>query len=518
MQTALAACRTKGFKATLVLPRGTISINETLIFGDIVGTATSFISMIGAGTEATTIRWDGIAAGNPIKLVRNKYFVFSGFNITNNASYDSASIGLLLSGFGGVGTETLAGVFSRMRVQGFGIGIQAGDPSGAGVAASDCLWEWIELNDNDIGWVNYDLNTLNHVFTDLNMVGNVLGLHARVGSVWVRGGSSANNGTDFEVGGAQQFELTDFRAEISNLATLVKLSGVESNVSLSQVVMAGSVPDTNTYALKSTTTNSAAVSVRDCVFTGRIDLSTGGVRSILLENVWVAGETDLPIYTNAQSVNFLQLKTIDVWNYTGPGAGDRYPNMEIEYRNAYPWYGQVTRPHLSSTDIIPRVQLNGVTQISQGSRVDGKNLGGSATFAAGTSVAYTFQRTITCTRTGGGADLEIFSVDSGKIYKSDLGKKIVVTIGGSPVTGYIYSVNETAQTFQWTGTMGGCGSCISVSCVIGEDEPDADYFVDGYSVDGTTPLSLAFSSLTTSGFTITASASNSATVHFAIRR
>jgi hypothetical protein len=151
---------------------------------------------------------------------------------------------------------------------------------------------------------------------------------------------------------------------------------------------------------------------------------------------------------------------------------------------------------------------------------EGKNLRISGTFAASTTLAFTFVRSINVSNAGNGSYK--LTANTGRFYPTDVGKAVKLVGSASAgwtdifgfITNYIDSthVEYEAQpvqvtVFGFTGTL-----------TIGTNEPDANYIVLGVTSDDATPKTFSVTSITTTGFTITASAATSANVSALIVR
>lgn len=125
------------------------------------------------------------------------------------------------------GTMSVAGYGSNLSVSGFDIGVRIGHKAGAvtnpdgtvtpavQMAASEWVWDRLQLRGCNIGCKMEDYNTLDHLFTQLLMSGNKIGMVSGSGGgeANVKGGSSSNNGTDFSFATGGRFDVVNFRTE-----------------------------------------------------------------------------------------------------------------------------------------------------------------------------------------------------------------------------------------------------------------------------------------------------------------
>jgi hypothetical protein len=143
----------------------------------------------------------------------------------------------------------------------------------------------------------------------------------------------------------------------------------------------------------------------------------------------------------------------------------------------------------------------------------GKNLRVTGTFAGGTSVNVLFKRSLTVT--GNPFQSQNLTAVTGRFYPTDVGKPIRIIANGNAgwtdMYGNIWQYTDSTHVLFQPGP-GQVDPVISVNrtAEIGEDEPDANYIVAGLCGDAAGTFWV--SGLTTTGFTLNASAASTANV------
>jgi hypothetical protein len=213
IQSAINAVAAGGL---VVIPAHTCAFATTLVFGDATDglQTTTYIGLRGAGPVASRLLWTGSTSSPAVKMVRNKYFYVADVQIANNG-VRGTSIGLLEGGYGGVGTETVGGLFEHVLITGFHVDLQAGDSSNS-AAASDNEYHYIELDNADTGYLQAVGNDFNHLFFDLNLGSNATGVEIGNGNFLVVGGSTFGNTTvDYNLHSNNPVTVRGIRGEVA---------------------------------------------------------------------------------------------------------------------------------------------------------------------------------------------------------------------------------------------------------------------------------------------------------------
>ncbi len=511
-----AASASYQYAGTVLWPAKTCRITSGVTIGNAdAPLGQVFVSIQGAGPAKSKLSYDGASDGIALLLKRNKYFTITGFQVVNAGSRGTTR-GLVLGGYGGVGTETLQGHIDRSSVSGFYQGIAAGMPDGAdgAVASSDMLYTLVELENNTYGWINdnWDLNILNHTFLGLNLAFNTYGLKTAEGNVEVRGGSTTHNdNADFWITGGN-IAISEIRAEVKNRFLL----GSAGNVVTVRDCLLQPSGAPSDIVIELLTTSATAITNTRFTSSGTMSVHADShPRQLLLSNNYYDAEITWPfVVTNTTYVTYpMYLEVV--------GTVHAFNQRNLpDYRGTYTFGDTSLTPGpLASLRCTPYPVLNAfanpegniwpecfVRQPSLGLIPSaGRNLRVQRQFATSGTVAVTFARTVAITY---GSPVSVrWNVVTGTLYPSDLGLKIAITQGENTIPATISDVNTSNSTFLFsTNTAASCGSCSSLSAVIGENEPDANYLVQiGCSAQET----VSWSSKATTGFTLTSSNSSS---------
>lgn len=188
--------------------------------------------------------------------------------------------------------------------------------------------------------------------------------------------------------------------------------------------------------------------------------------------------------------------------------------------------------YASGIGIRPENQLSRVTQLSEFQNVGGKNLKTWCKFNASTTCAVAFARTESVTFNATGSDVRArdrgvrYVVTSGHFNVADLGKPFNLSVDSTALgtrTAYGWINQLEDATHIWVErsagniSLGSQGTSYGpVNATVGQNEPDANYMVFLQCDD--TAVTYKTGSLATTGFTITASGSTSATCQAIIVR
>lgn len=482
IQAAINAAAPTG--GTVVFPPRRCAIATTLTVGAPTGTTATNISLRGSSPVTSIITWTGATNVPAVQLKSNRYFRIQDLGILNTSS-KGTTVGLLFTGYGGVGTETFGGVLDHVLVQNFHIGIQAGDDV-VGVSASDMTYNFIELSGNDYGWVLEQLNTLNHVFTGLNLVGNGIGVYANIGNLFVRGGSTSGNATaDFMIGSVDIVTIRDMRAEttLGRFVVLGYMSGeaqIVPNVATIEGNQTSSAPSDGIVV---EVLGGKNVTITNNMFSGQVATAVDGLPRLLT----MSGN----IVKSADAVSPLTFAT---------PTSDNTVQSRAVFRSNWRTDSSLGFPDAEGT--VVKGDTHGVTTKFTSDRYITE-----ATFGSAATVGVTFSRTVTVTATG-----SVFALSSGSVRLSDLNRRVVYTpSGGTQQTGLITAVNTGSN--QWTvnsyGGPIGCGSCTTMSVVVGRDEMDANFLP---IISCNAQETVSWSAKATTGLTLTSSNATSTAI------
>ena len=219
VQAALDAGTVSG--RSVVLPPGTFKITETLRYGST--SQQSHYSLIGAGSLASRLRWEGDQTGAGAVLMRPEKMFRGGIRnlgFTNPAGADGnnnwgETVGLwLANSTGGTGTGQTGNTFADLHFEGFAQGTVAGDVVNTRATSElifdNCLFQYCGT-----GFQAYDSNTLDIELRLFQAAYCNVGLSVgQCGNLHVYGGSASYNRADFFFGTGGTFSVNGFRSEV----------------------------------------------------------------------------------------------------------------------------------------------------------------------------------------------------------------------------------------------------------------------------------------------------------------
>lgn len=499
---------------TVVLPAGDCRITDTVTFGNLAsGSAGGYsaISLRGQGPYSTRIAYSGSTDGRAALMLRHmsafhwQRFSLEGPSNTPNSVAQGASVGIQVDGCSpacGTGTASTYQVFDSVHVSGFFVGVQNGGSNNA----SEFTCRTCGFFNCGTGMSNVTgQNTLNFWFYDTHLGGNDIGIKMEDG-VHVSGGDTYGSLTaDFyQTSAFGVLTIDHVRSEITSPAKFLSGSGGNAVIVLRDNVINVSDKTTTVIDLLS----------EQCVLTsnsiqGKIGSVTCNQLSMSLNGV-IEGTANWPI-----TVPSSDMLVVNLWhNYDS--------NVGVTGRYNYPdRRGVVTSsgyqeewltPHDAGDTTANGLWLSGVRGIALGSTVRGRNLRDRVVFATSATAAVTFVKTKTVTTTSG---LYSIGFTAGDVTAADIGKYISIASacggGTKALEGRIETVTSattgTVATIPWYNV--GATKCReqidatgSKTATIGENEPDANYFI---SLACDKQETFSWSSKATTGFTLTSS-------------
>lgn len=501
---AIAAAKLHGYAGTIFIPDGDFVITRTITLGDALApSATTFLNIVGTSPDSV-IAWTGSTSGVAINLVRNKYFQLANFTLSSAVAVGS-SIGIQLSGYGGVGTETLSGNLERVYTYGFHIGLRVGTTT---VAASEISCYKCGFNYADIGiYTGEDLNTLNINFYDCDVTFcNTKGMHITEGNVGWVGGSSTHNPIDFFTDGTAPINISNARFEVAGVG--IKGKG-DVNVNSCIFTNGG-----GTYAIYKYSGN--LVVRNSIVATGLTITVADQINSVTITDTRVPTGTTYPCTFVYDGILDGQMRCPAIFQNNGIyNSSDKFSDIYGTAKSAYhetpvffPIATTIKIQQNPDTGYPGYTQFNRLRMISQGTYVDGKNIRGQDKFATAGTVTVDFNKTKTVTPVT--ATTATFA--AGDLNIADVGKRI--TIASISYSGEITGIAGTTVTTRSNNNTTLTGG--AASAVIGEDEPDSLYFI---TLGGNANESFYTANKATTGFDIKSSnASSTATVDWMLMR
>jgi hypothetical protein len=509
LQSAIDA--TKAIGGTLVLPTGVCVVSDTLVVGGGDGSSgdgSSFINLVGQGPVNTIFQWNGSSSGTLLSFQQNKYFEARNFGVRNQSGRGT-TVGVALEGPGSTGgTSTLMGHLSMITVSGFNLCMKAG----AGDASSEILYTHVGFENCGTGWRNFGLNTLDHVFEMTGCSASDLCFEIDAGNAYIDGGSFSNNTTDIDVGGggfaaADAVSIRNVRSE--GAGTFI--SGGVGQVLVEDNMIAGMDDAGDGHAVD--IIGGGNWLIMNNRFDGDVHVASNDEPMLtLLNNALEGDETNNLPWTDITAADgrniivfarsnvrisgtFASRPYQDVSGMTSDSVGASNPPF---YRQDWTSY---TIDHTFPAFITARHHLN-TRSLGESSTADGLNLRVGVKFDSADTVAFTFQRTLTVTQDA--SNNTKITPSTGYATTADIGKLVAYSDG---TTTFRQLIKDFDGTALYVGSNIGFGAGESGDITIGEDEPDDRYMIAGYACDA--PEALGFTSLSTTGFTVTSSNSSS---------
>lgn len=509
------------------LPAGTCLYSAPLIVGNDFPYY-SHISIEGTGIDTTTLQHFGANTEAAFQIRHNSYFEMSGFTIFRHPGHGrGTTIGVLLDratwDSSSNGTQVTTGTFRHFVVSGFAIGMTMSQNA----ASSEIACWHCGFADNTTGWTaGPNLNALNYWFFFLGLGGNDCGmfLYSEAPHIW--GGHSANNRKDFCFNGPfGNLTIENFRAESCSQATDKFIDGT-----VTRLVLRTSIITNSAACDPIITLGGEELVIEDSHIAGKIALTATG--SIMMRgNTGIIAAADGRPFSQTGSRG-LRVDLRGNRNSTGAPFKDE-EGLWTYGETMSPWITQLNRETDPPTG---GIVLHSLRSLGYGSSTIGRNLRDQATFATSGTVAYTFKKTVTVTTTNGSNDI---TFAAGVVTASDVGKQIAIP---NMLTGDCYD-SQTDITYygriaqllsstsarlipaQWTPawvtrcrasylTLTGA----QANTVIGEDEPDVNYFPVGLFCN-TPGETIGWSAIAATGFTLTSPNPSSTNVcNFTIQR
>jgi len=543
-----------GKAGVVIWPAGNYKVTDTIICGVPTGgnpAATSFISTFCPGGQAaTTLWWHGpttaaaIYDATAMLFAKNKYFICSGLGVRNATGIKGTTNAIMLggSGSGASGTQTLGGTFRGLLIDGFNCGIRDGNFG----AASEILFEQMEIDNCDTGWVANDFNTLNHMFTNLGLSSCGIGIDTGVSQgVFIYGGSSTQSQIcDFRVrGNSQTGGVFGYRSEdgnaiaIGDVGACWEMHSVKSQSPVIANVITGSFDKLHIEA---------------CHFEAGINIAWGAhLLTVQSTRLYADTATNLPIKFNVPSGQYsgvshaLFQNNEDIANYpnmvpmqdfignllpgqTNAGATLIYaPAIHVhrEVQGAggglgrvygHDWLALGNVRHLGEgapPKALSAYDLTGTI----GTPVFGTNLRVTGKFASSNTLNVLFSRPVSIrTGSGSGGQSPILNATVGQFFPTDNGKQIKIPgKGNQGMTDWygwaIHYIDSTHVYISPATPQQTPDVLTAVASTVGIDEPDANYMIAGLCGDANETFWVT--NIATTGFTLHSSnAASTATV------
>ena len=371
---------------TVVWPARTCAVRTGVVLGRDAAHG-SFVGIRGATPNDSLLKWIGGSNGVALTISHNKYFKIDGLGVINGGERGTTQ-GLQLTGPLTVGTQTLAGVFERVSVSGFNVGVQVGVAGGK--AASEMQWTMLSLTHNDIGLRTGDMNTLDQQFHLLLCGNNAICVQHHTGEIWVDGGSASfDSQADFDFAGGAfgVASIRDFRTESEGRF----VTGAVPNLTIESCTVNPSARPDHIVIELASGQSGYLTAIRGSELWGYVTLDAmdGATGVIDMENDRVQSDTALPV----------------TYDPVGSGPGTRMGNVSGRFlNNVRAVYGQGGREsrfadypffdvqHGSEDPIVTvrrandvdrragdeepvdLLQLNRVKTLAEGGYADGRNL------------------------------------------------------------------------------------------------------------------------------------------------
>ncbi len=211
--------------STIFFPNGTYNIT-----GIIIGSANtsgngrqSNVSLLGESSLHVSLNYTGSTSGIAVLMQRNKYWNLKNLSIHNTVA-KGTTVGLVTAGpNGSPGTQSNGGLIEQVGIDSFHYGWSTTETSGS--TSSEITAINLTLSYCDVGMRNgSSFNSLDFTFIQLQMSNNTVGIDNPAGGcLYVYGGSSSNNGTEFSYESGGTFSINGYRSEIAG--TFISDSG-----------------------------------------------------------------------------------------------------------------------------------------------------------------------------------------------------------------------------------------------------------------------------------------------------
>ncbi|HWI68872.1 MAG TPA: hypothetical protein VNS88_10910, partial [Nitrospiraceae bacterium] len=457
----------------VLFPPGDCRITSTIVFGSTAPFATSFLYVKGSGAQASNILWGGANTGTAVRIARNKYAAFTDIGVVNQGTAGT-SVGIEEGGntVANDGTQTLAMTFTNTLTHGFATCIQAGGHNGA---ASEVVYINHTFENCAIGWNGFDLNTLDHTFIMPSGSSNGVMISAGAAQNFqVLGGSVSNSTiTDFRIDQVGTFNINGIRSE--GAAKFI-LGSSRANVHVSSVAVVSLSGSTNAI---SGTFDRLTIASSELAGTVIVDSKNTSMTNSKIRGVGTT-RTSPPIVLTAAGEYTVTGNTFH--DPSGTPADFMYEDQvgrfdEFSANNAqpYPYISYVRGPDQNGQSLTaPQMILHRVASIAEGTAARGRNLRQEVQFGSLGSVTVGFQHSVTVTLNG-----TALTVTSGRLYPSDLGKRaelLNIPSAGTSTVGYIGGYTDSTHGLMQPFSAG-FGTQTGIQLVIGEAEPDANYFI-----------------------------------------
>ncbi|MEO8070238.1 MAG: hypothetical protein ABI652_02470 [Acidobacteriota bacterium] len=535
IQAAFDAAATGSGARTIIWPDRTCRVSRTITVGGGAGPAdgATFISIRGSTPAASKLAYDGADRTVALRISLNKYFRIEGLGI-HNMRPRGDRIGIQLTGPNADGgTQTLAGQFDAVAVDGFHYGVVAGDRAIV-AASSEIRYTNLILGSNDVGWLNQTLNTLDHYFVNLQCGENGRCLQIDSGNAYVDGGSASNDAIDFYGGGVSgaggTVTVRNVRSE--GAGRFVKLAASQAEWLLEGNMTAGP-SGTDLVAVEIGNGGYAShVILTHNVLAGKVLINAPGRTNIVMTGNTVIGDDvrQLPWFAKASGIDgYLNQAYITATRNraaaSGAGEGRLYDDVTGSW-DGYNFF-PVSRlrwndPGRFNVDTArPRQLLTSVAMLAQGSDARGANLRADTRFAGSATSRFTFMKRAALHPIAGGAvGVQRLKAASGIFTIADIGRRVVMQGAldrAADAHGYVSGVpaDDSIDVAPMERGIPGTGG--PWAAVIGEDEPDANYIVTGVLCDADVGQPW-ISGKTAAGFTLHIASPGTATCGFMIVR
>lgn len=509
------------------LPAGTCVFTSPLIVGNDYQSY-SHVSIEGSGEDTTTLAHAGADTDVGLQIRHNSYFEMSYFQVKRSGSRGTTT-GVLLDRAtwdpSGNGTQNTTGTFRHFFVYGFDTGMTM---SQAAASSEIACWHCGFAN-NTTGWTaGPNLNALNYWFFFLGMSGNDCGMYLYSESPHIWGGHSANNRKDFCFAAPfGTLTIENFRSESCYQSTDKFMDGA-----VNKLVMRNSSITRGTACDPLISISGPELVLENNHIEGKITITGSGMATLRMHgNTGIVAAADgRPITISGQRATKIDLQN------NRASTGLPFKDEEGLWTVAATMTPWVTHLRSETDTAAGGTSLNSLRSIGYGSATAGRNIRDQGTFATSNTLAYTFKKTVTVTTTNGSTDI---TFTAGVITANDVGKQIAIPLGidsgncfgqtdqtfYARISQLLSSTSARLVAAQWHDAW--TTRCrpdaypnitgAQANTVIGEDEPDANYFITGLSCNAQETVS--WSNKATTGFTLTSSnGSSTASCDFMIVR
>lgn len=481
-----------GYK-TLRLPPGTYNLSIPIR----ILQSSSGNNLLNIEGDTTVFNWTGASTGVVIESSNSYYYHYKNISLNNSSAGGRGSLtGMLLTGPGFAGTQNVGGIHEHLIFNNFHYGIMAGGPL-TGKAASEQLYISCQFSNNNIGWSSLDFNTLDHTFVMLLMTHNLTGLDPRFCNVQVLGGSATANQVDFNFSSHAPQSIIGFRTELS--------SGF-ANIEKGNVNIKGCQIYADTTGINAITiTNFGQVTLENNYIRGKISYNPFYNSFLRMYNNHITDNgASLPFIVNASNTLYATYDVCDNQKV----LNDDINTMGFMFDDGAGSYQYTAQIKDYSREGYDRFYSNSlsqkyarITSFGQGTGM-GNNLRLQAKFNGTGTCNVLFQKSGNINIS---TNNKIINLTGNwlPLLSGDIGKRIYIPTGAFSSDLnlaqqlYITKVNSSGQL---EANIWPSNTTNNIACIIGQNEPDANYFI---SATPNTGEIISWSNKTITGFTLT---------------